>query len=145
VTLGAPTRICVNNQFDTGRDGNKLAQHRFLRFELGSSQPLTFSMTTVDPPTTPATTNFDCDDPDFSQHSDPDFRVWGSVDEGPLSAEGFVFLVNAQSCEANLESESPGGIFPIGTYVIDLYEGRYSDPDTANSFPERLCYDFTIN
>ena len=37
------------------------------------------------------------------------------------------------------------GDFPTGTYVIDVYEGRYSDPNTANDFPDRVCYDFTIN
>jgi hypothetical protein len=135
VTLGATTRICVNNQFDTSRDGNKLTQRRYLRFDLGSSQPLSFTMTTVDPPTTPVTTNFDCNDPDFSQHSDPNFRVWRSGG----------FFVNGDSCEANSQTESPVGNFPTGIYVIDLYEGRYADSDTANSFPDRLCYDFTIN
>jgi hypothetical protein len=92
-------------------------------------------MTTVDPPTTPGTTSFDCGDPAFSAHSDPNFRVWRSGG----------FFVNGDGCEANSQTESPVGNFPTGTYVIDIYEGRYSDPNTANDFPDRVCYDFTIN
>ena len=36
ITLGATTNICVNSQFDAGRDGNKLSEHRFLRLNIPS-------------------------------------------------------------------------------------------------------------
>lgn len=134
LTLGVAERICVNSQFDTGRDGNKLSEHRFLRLELTSQRPLSFSMTTVNPPSTPAG-GFDCAT-DPNPHSDPNFQLWQG---------GVGLFVLGDDCDANVETEAPVGFFTVGTYIIDVSEGRFEDEDSPGGFPDQVCYDFTVN
>ncbi len=147
ISLGVTTNICVNDSFDTDRDGNKLAEHRYLRLNLGSGTNVSFSMITTDadgnPPSQPAP-GFDCvaafdadpDDPAVHEHSDPDFLVWQN---GELREVGF-------SCEPNSEV-TPGRFLPAGDYVIDINDFRHADnhPTVPAGYPERICFDFTAN
>ncbi len=139
ITLGNTQQICVNNQFDSGRDGNKLSEHRYLRFDLAVPSQLTFTMDTVNPPSTPSP-GFDCNtapetDPEIHQHSDPDFLVWR---DGQLWVVGF-------SCEPNSEIAMTSGLLQAGTYVIDINEFRHEDEQTVNPFPGQVCFDFTVS
>ena len=78
LALGVTTQICTNSQFDSGRDGNKLSEHRFLRLSLAVPTAVTFTMTANPAPSTPSA-GFDCTadetDPENHQHSDPDLVV----------------------------------------------------------------------
>jgi len=143
ITLGNTTTICANSQFDNDRTGNKLSEHRYLTLNLPVAQPVTFSMITVSPPSTPADPNYDCDDafqngdPEAHEHSDPDFLVWRN---GNFEWFGL-------SCEPNSEVADPVTL-AAGDYVIDINEFRHEDDETDTSapgFPDQVCFDFTAN
>lgn len=138
ITLGNTSQICVNSQFDSGRDGNKLSEHRYLRLNLPASQVVTFTMTANPEPSTP-TPGFDCtadpDDPENHEHSDPDFTVWRN---GQFMWFGF-------SCEPNSEVTTTGGSLPAGDYVIDINDFRHEDDESPGGYPEQVCFDFTAN
>ena len=139
ISLGVPETICVNSQFDDGRDGNKLSEHRYLRLNLPTSRQVTFSMITLNPPSTPSA-GYDCEtadpeDPEVHRHSDPDFLVW---------KDGQLFVV-AFSCEPNGETPPRTGLLSAGTYVIDINDFRHEDQDSPAAYPERVCFEFTAN
>jgi len=140
LVLGVTRQICSNSQFDSGRDGNKLSEHRFLKLNLPVSQQVTFSMITVSPPSTPAS-DYNCvqafmdDDPEVHVHSDPDFYVY---------LNGSLMWVGG-SCVPNTEVSPTNGALPAGDYVIDLNEFRHEDEDSPGGFPEQICFDFTAN
>ncbi len=139
IMLGGPAvNICVNSQFDNGRQGNKLSEHRFLRLNLSSPAQVTFTATASPAPSQP-TIGFDCtaspNDPENSQHSDPDFSVWAN---GQLVESGF-------SCSPNVETTTSSELLGAGDYVIDLNEYRFEDPTSPVAFPERVCFDVTAN
>jgi len=139
LTLGVTRQICVNSQFDSVRDGNKLSEHRYLRMNLPAAQQVTFTMATVSPPSAPNDPNYDCvqafidDDPETHMHSDPDFFVWQN---------GSLMWVGG-SCEPNIEAGPTNGALPAGDYIIDLNEFRHEDEDSPAGFPEQICFDFT--
>jgi len=139
---GTPVNICTNSDFDSGRDGNKLSEYRYLRMEVTQQRPYQIIVDTVsvengDPPSQPAA-GYDCvaafvadpDDPEVHTYSDPDFGlflngvpVWG----------GF-------SCTPNREETVTNTLVP-GTYTLDLLEFRFADEDTVVPYPERVCYE----
>jgi len=141
LTLGITTPICTNSQFDSGRDGNQLSEHRYLRMNLPAAQQVTFTMATISPPSAPADPNYDCiqafidDDPESHMHSDPDFFVWQN---------GNLMWIGG-SCEPNIETGPTNGALPAGDYIIDLNEFRHEDEDSPAAFPEQICFDFTAN
>ncbi len=138
IALGVTSQICVNSQFDSGRDGNKLSEHRYLRLNLPAAQQVTFEMTANPAPSTP-TAGFDCtadpDDPENHEHSDPDFSVW---QDGNFLWFGF-------GCEPNSEVTTTNGSLPAGDYVIDINDFRHEDEDSPAGYPEQVCFDFTAN
>ena len=140
LVLGVTRQICTNSQFDSGRDGNKLSEHRFLKLNLPVSQQVTFSMITLSPPSMPAP-DYNCvqafmdDDPEVHVHSDPDFYVY---------LNGSLMWVGG-SCVPNTEVSPTNGALPAGDYVIDLNEFRHEDEDSPGGFPEQVCFDFTAN
>jgi len=99
---------------------------------------VTFSVTANPAPSQP-TANFDCtadpNDPENSEHSDPDFLVWRN---GQLFVLGF-------SCEPNNEVASSNGSLGAGTYVIDLNDFRHEDDDSPVAYPEQVCFDVSAN
>jgi hypothetical protein len=147
LTLGVTTNICVNSQFDSGRDGNKLGEYRFLKLNVPVAQQLTLTMTANPAPSMPSA-GFDCtadvSDPENHEHSDPDFVIWRN---------GNIFLV-AYSCEPNTEVANLVN-FGVDEYVIDINEFRYEDEDSPPAcvapndppgcYPEQVCFDFTAN
>lgn len=138
ITLGATTNICVNSQFDNDRDGNKLSEHRYLRLNLTSNARVTFNMTANPAPSQPSA-GFDCsadpDDPENSEHADPDYLVWR---DGDLYWIGF-------GCEPNSEVSTTNAFLAAGEYVIDINDFRHEDENSPAGYPEQVCYDFTAN
>ena len=138
ITLGQTTNICVNAQFDPDRDGNKLSEHRYLRLNIPSNSVVTFTMTANPAPSQPSN-GFDCEadpnDPENSEHSDPDYQVWR---DGQLFWTGF-------SCEPNSEVSTTNGWLAAGDYVIDINDYRHADTDSPVDYPEQVCFDFTAN
>jgi hypothetical protein len=137
LALGVTTQVCTNSQFDGGRDGNKLSEHRYLKLNVPAMQAVSFSMIANPAPSTPSV-GFDCtadaNDPENSEHSDPDFVVW---QDGSLVLWGF-------SCEPNSEVTAPQ-VLMAGDYVIDINEFRHEDELSPAGFPEQICFDFTAN
>ena len=124
---GSVTKICTNSDFDSGRDGNKLSEHRFLKVTTTSSG--TYTIRAEANPIPPA----EPDPDDLSDRSDPDIFVWRN---GTFVTQ---FISGADDVEV--------GITPnllADTYVIALQEFRYSDEDTPSDFPEQICFDFSM-
>ena len=125
---GTTINVCANSDYDSGRDGNKLAEYRYLRIATTSraSYRVTIRTTTPTPPT---------DDPDDRDQSDPDmFIFWRgqvvAVGNGPNENEE-IFTTQALSA---------------GTYVADLQEWRFEDADGAPaSYPEQICFDVSMS
>jgi hypothetical protein len=119
--------ICTNSDYDTGRDGNKLAEHRYLQWQTTGSRTynITATATTPTPPTA---------DPDDRDQSDPDIFIWR---RGALVAFG-------NSGDDNVESLTTQ-ILPADTYAVSFQEWRYEDEDGAPpNYPEQMCFDITV-
>jgi hypothetical protein len=141
---GNPVSVCVNSDYDSRRDGNKLAQYRYLRIDIAEQRPYQIVAETVsadgNPPSEPAP-GFNCitafqadpDDPEVHTYSDPDFEL---LLNGSSQAFGF-------SCTPNREELTTGTLNP-GTYVMDLSDYRMGDEDTISSYPNRICIDVTV-
>lgn len=141
-TDGTVVNICLNDNFDSRRDGNKLSEYRYLRMNVVANRPHTISVTTesvnaVDPPSQPSP-GYDCvaafqndpDDPEVHTYSDPDFNIF----------RGGTFIRQSAECEPNIESTTTGNLVPA-TYLIDLTEFRFADEDTIAGYPNRVCFD----
>lgn len=140
LTPGVAETICANSQFDGGRAGNKLSEHRYLRLDIPAPMQVTLQMTTLDPPSVPSSPAYDCEtapdsDPETHQHSDPDFLL---ARDGQLEEIGL-------SCEPNVEVVTSSAVLAAGMYVIDMNEFRHEDEETPGGFPERVCFEFTAN
>ncbi len=146
LTPGAgPLNICVNDDFDPHRDGNKLAEYRYVRLNVTQNRPHTITVTTtsVEPGGTPSqpAPGFDCvdafnnnpNDPLVHTYSDPDFY---------LMREG-TYLDAGLSCTPNQESITTTALTP-GTYLIDPNEFRFADEQTIAGYPNRVCFDITV-
>ncbi len=127
-TNGTPINICVNSDYDDGRNGNKLAQYRYLRVTTtGATRPYNVTITTTT--ATPVTP-----DPDDRDQSDPDMFVYFN---GGLVAFG-------NSGEENSETFTTQPL-PADTYVAALQEWRFEDEDGApDSYPDRICFDVSF-
>ena len=145
--MGMTEQICVNSSFDDGnRDGNKLAEYRYLLLDVPANGRVTLSMQTVsaDGDTNlpaPADPNYDCvaafdsGDPQVHEYSDPDFTFM----------LGRNVFVPGWSCEPNSETPSRTGTLSAGKYRIDLNEFRHADPQSPVDYAERVCFDFLAN
>jgi K319L-like, PKD domain len=131
-TNGAVTNVCVNREHDnTGSDGNKLGEHRFLRFAVSVPSRYAFNIQ-VDaataamlPPNNPANDR---------DQSDPDANVF-------LNGQ---FVAQGVSGDANSESFTSFNVLGVGNYVMDLTEFRYADEQSVAGFPDRVCFDVTV-
>ena len=124
--------ICTNSDYDNGRNGNKLAEHRFLRFITTGSRTynITVTATTATPPTSdPPPTPPDV----IRDQSDPDIFVWR---RGALVAFG-------NSGDDNVETLTTQTL-PADTYAVSLQEWRYEDESASSDFPEQMCFDVTV-
>jgi len=124
--------ICTNSDYDNGRGGNKLAEHRFLRFVTSSSSAydITVTTTTATPPTNdPAPTPPD----EIRDQSDPDVFIWR---RGALVGLG-------DSGDENVETMLTQ-VLPADTYSVSIQEWRYEDESASSDFPEQICFDVTV-
>ena len=124
--------ICTNSDYDNGRGGNKLAEHRFLRFVTSSSSAydITVTTTTATPPTNdPAPTPPD----EIRDQSDPDVFIW---QRGALVGLG-------NSGDDNVETMLTQ-VLPADTYSVSIQEWRYEDESASSDFPEQICFDVTV-
>ena len=130
---GSVTSICTNSDFDNGRDGNKLSEHRFLKVTTTSRS--TYTIKAEANPIPPDTTDDpDPDDPTLPRdRSDPDIFLWRDG--------GLVGLFNSGADD--IEEDTTQSL-PADTYVISLQEWRYSDDDASSDFPEQICFDFSM-
>ena len=141
---GSSFEICSNSQFDRSggnlvADGNKLAEHRYLRMMLGTPAKLSVDIRTTDetiamlPP----------DDPDDPvDQSDPDILIFRAGEIRNRFVDGDL---QGLSGDANAEVFTTPDPLPAGDYVMALNEFRYEDPATATDFPARSCFDVTIS
>lgn len=140
---GTPIEICVNSDYDAERDGNKLAEHRYLRMDVTQAQRYDIVIDTVSAdgaaPSQPAP-GFDCvaannnnpDDPLVHTFSDPDFVL--DFNGAPIWS-GF-------SCTPNREATTTPPLDP-GTHVVALTEYRFADEDTIAAYPQSVCFEVT--
>ncbi|MGQ9426310.1 hypothetical protein ACXYTJ_09415 [Gilvimarinus sp. F26214L] len=130
----APVSVCSNSQFDRGRTGNKLSEHRYLRLSVDASGTYDITVTTANPDSAPPA-YFGCNegDPERYRQSDPDFYL---VERGRI-------ITVAKSCTTNREQRLVQ--LAAGEYLIDLSEFRFADGNTADDFPDRSCFDVTIS
>lgn len=125
---GSIVNICTNSDYDSGRDGNKLAEYRYLTFTTpppARQYAITITTTTATPVTA---------DPDDRDQSDPDMYIYL---RGVEIARGI-------SGTANVEEFTP--TLSAGNYVADLREFRHADEDGAPSdYPEQICFDVSVS
>ena len=126
---GTVVNICSNDDYDGSGDGNKLATYRYLRLNVAASSNFDVRIVTTTADQLPP------DDPlDERDQSDPDMFIFR---DGRIVAFG-------NSGEANEELFSTGVLPGPDTYVADLREFRYADPDSPVDFPVRMCFDVSF-
>ncbi len=131
-TDGTLINICTNNDFDSDRGGNKLSEHRFLKFTTTGTASYNVSVTAnpVPPPTTdPSPTPPDV----IRDRSDPDVYIYRGAQ--------LVAIGNSGDDDAETFTTNP---LPAGNYIMDLQEWRYSDEDASSDFPDQVCFDVTM-
>ncbi len=129
---GTLINICANSDFDTGRDGNKLSEYRYLKFTTTSSS--TYDVNIVANPVPPPTTDPAPTPPDeLRDRSDPDAQIFLN---GAIVAQGL-------SGDDDAESFTTQSL-PPGDYVFELREWRYTDDAASSDFPEQVCFDITM-
>ena len=127
---GTVVNICSNEDYDGAGEGNKLATYRYLRLDVPTTTAYQVTIATTTADTIPGDDNPD----DPRDRSDPDMFIFldgGIVDFGASGdADGEIFTTTALS--------GPD------TYVADLREFRYADPDSPVDFPTRMCFDVSF-
>ena len=126
---GTVVNICSNDDYDGSGDGNKLATFRYLRLDVPASSAFDVSVRTT------TTGDLPVDDPaDPRDQSDPDMFIFR---DGRVVAFG-------NSGAANEEIFTTAILSGPDTYVADLREFRYADPDSPAAFPDRMCFDVSF-
>lgn len=124
---GSIVPICVNSQFDNGRDGNKLTENRFLRITVPLTDEYDVTMATTTPtPVTPALGDRDQSDPDIYLFKGPQF-----IDQGI-------------SADENIETFRTPVLQAGETYIAAVEDQRFDDELTPSSYPERICFDVSF-
>jgi hypothetical protein len=129
VADGSTSNICSNSQFDfaSDKDGNKLSEFRYIRLSVpfADQYDVRIEATTVITPT-PVVGDRD--------QSDPDMYI----------ARDGVLLVDLTSGDPNLETGRTPTL-SAGTYVADLRDWRYADPERPPSYPPVVCFDVSFS
>ncbi len=126
-TDGTTINVCANSDYDSGRNGNKLAEYRYLTFTTTTAARYTVTITTTT--ATPVTS-----DPDDRDQSDPDMFIFR---RGQIVAVG-----NGPAENSEVFTTTTLG---ADTYVADLQEWRFEDEDGAPpNYPERICFDVSM-
>jgi hypothetical protein len=133
---GVTENRCVNIDERVNDAHNSPGLWRYLRFTIDSPQRLT--LTVQAKPVPPLTTD---PDPEARDRSDPDVWLWrnGSLIDTGRSGEDDREVLNMGTLQA-------------GTYTIEFHDWRYLDDDApedpparAVDYPDRVCFDFTLN
>jgi hypothetical protein len=147
LTLGTTERVCVNSNFDTSsRNGNRLAEYRYLLLDVPAGSRVSLSMQTV---------SMD-GDTDLPAPADPDYDCTAAFQNGDLQAHqysdpDFTFMLGRNvyvpgwSCEPNSETPSRSGQLTEGAYRIDLNDFRHADSQSPSNYADRVCFDFLAN
>jgi hypothetical protein len=126
---GTVVNICSNDDYDGAGDGNKLATYRYLRLDVPASSRFDVRIVTTTTDLLPP------DDPqDERDQSDPDMFIFS---DGRIVDAG-------NSGVANEETILDVFLSGPDTYVADLREFRYADPDSPVGFPDRMCFDVSF-
>ena len=139
VPNGTVVNVCANSQFDNGRDGNKLSEFRYLRFDVTVPGNYQIDIVNSAPWDTPPV-GFNCsqafqnnpDDPNVHRYSDPDFLVLQN---------GLPVAGNAE-CTPNSETDTSN--LTVGTHIISFNEFRFADEQTVSNHPERACFNVSV-
>ena len=126
-TDGSTLNICVNSQFDAGRDGNKLTENQFLRISVPMTDQYDVTITTTT--ATPVTP-----DPDDRDQSDPDIYIY----------RGNQFVTQGISPVDNAETFTTPTMLAGQTYIAAIEDWRFDDEEAASGYPERICMDVTF-
>ncbi len=129
MAIDTTINICSDSQFDfrTETDGNKISEFRYIRLDIPFADEFNVVIASTTPtPATPDTTDRD--------QSDPDMNL---VRNGNL-------IMELISGEDNLETGTTPVLQP-GTYIADLRDWRYADPDRPASYPPVVCFDVSFN
>lgn len=125
---GSVLNICTNSDYDSGRDGNKLAQDRYLRLTVPSQGFYDVLVETVTPtPVTADTTDRDQSDPDIFVYLD------GVIIAGGISGE------------ENFESfRTQNPLVTNQEYAVYVEEWRFGDDAAPDTYPDRICFDVSF-
>ncbi len=125
---GGIANLCINNDYQVDDVVNKLSDWRYLRFTTPADGRwrITAQANPVPPPTTDTT-------PGVRDRSDPDLFIWRNGN----------FVASGRSGVDDVEVLDTGTL-PAATYVIEMQEWRHEDPDAASDFPDRVCFDLSI-
>jgi hypothetical protein len=126
---GTVVNICSNDDYDGTGAGNKLATFRYLRLDVPASSAFDVRIVTT---TTQDLPEDNLEDP--RDQSDPDIAIFrdGLVADFGLSGE------------ANQEIFTTPVFSGPDTYVADLREFRYADPESPIGFPDQMCFDVSF-
>lgn len=128
---GGTVNICANSDYDSGRDGNKLAEYRLIRLTIPATDTydVVINTTTLTPPTP---------DPNDRDQSDPDMQIY-------QNGVPLLPFPTGLSVAENSETFTTPTLVAGQTYVADLTEFRYADAaGTPASFPEQVCFDVSF-
>ena len=129
---GATENLCVNNGQVIDQHGNKPGEWRYLRFILASPQNLRLTMQAnpVPPPTSDTT-------PGVFDRSDPDAFLYRSGNYLGVFPDGRSGVADQEIYDM--------GTLQAGTYTLAIQDWRYMDTEIANDYPDRVCFDITLN
>jgi len=133
---GSTFNICTNSDHDFDMDGNKPAEHRYLRVTTTSQSAIydvTVTANPIPPPTADTQPAPPADPIVINDRSDPDVFIYLN---GVLVAFG-------NSGVDDVETFATQSL-PADTYVVDLQEWRFGDPDQSSDFPDQVCFDVTM-
>ena len=129
---GTVVNVCSNDFYDGSGDGNKLAVYRYLRLDVSTTSAFDVRVITT------TTADLPPDDPeDARDQSDPDLFIFRDGRVEDLDNIG-------NSGEANEEIFTTAVLSGPDTYVADLREFRYADPESPVGFPDRMCFDVSF-
>ena len=134
-TVGTLLNICTNSDHDPDGDGNKPAEHRYLRVTTSSSAAYDVIVVAnpIPPPTTDTQPPPPADPITIRDRSDPDVFI----------QRNGVRVAFGNSGVDDSETFTTQNL-PAGTYAVDLQEWRYGDPDKSSDYPDQVCFDVSM-
>jgi hypothetical protein len=138
---GSTQNLCVNIDERVNDAHNNPGLWRYLYFSTDGTRDLTLSVVANPAPPPTSDPSPGPGDPDVRDRSDPDVWLWR---RGSLVATGRSDVADSETFDM--------GLLPQGIYAIEFHDWRYLDdgiidPSGARSsdYPDRVCFDFTLN